>query len=78
MEEDESHYFILAKICQAISDLRIRVRDQEDAAHATQINNDILRQQVEEQRKQFEEMVELEMQKQKRVFEEKVFLFFFC
>jgi hypothetical protein len=59
-------------ISQGISDLTLRLREQDESINTSARSNELLRQQLDDQRRQMDEMKSYEMERQKMHFEEKV------
>ena len=49
-----------------------RVKDQEESVYTTCVTNDLLRDQINDQKKKFDDMHEYELQRQKRMYEDRV------
>lgn len=55
-----------------VETLKKRVKDQEESVYTTCVTNDLLRDQIHDQKKKFDEMHEYELGRQKRMYEDRV------
>ncbi|CAD7931069.1 unnamed protein product [Amoebophrya sp. A25] len=59
----------------SVHSLHNRLREQEQAVHAAQLTADLLREQIEDQKKRYEEQFDFEVNRLKREYEDKVIAF---